>query len=260
MDLDKFSKVLITGSTSKLGICLAESFAKRKIPLLLTGRNAKILSELKERLSSETQVEIFSFDLSNKEHLSRLLDLIDKESPDLVINSAGIGLYGSVLSQKLEEHLEIIDLNCNALFAISYEAARVLKRDHKKGLILNISSAADIFPYPYFSTYSSSKAFVTNFSLAFDEEMKQNGIRVLTSVPGPFTTDFRVRASKGSYTSMKDGISVEQAAQEIEKQIKSEKKLHVFPKKIRFGRILLRYLLPKFIMYAILNKQMKGRY
>ncbi|PCI95588.1 hypothetical protein COB11_01795 [Candidatus Aerophobetes bacterium] len=260
MDLKKFSKVLITGSTSKLGACLAESFAKKNIPLLLTGRNTKILEKLKDDLSSHTHVEVFSLDLSRKEHLSRLLNLIDKHSPDLVINSAGIGLYGSVLSHKLEEHLEILNLNCNALFAISYEAARVLKRDHKRGMIVNISSVADIFPYPYFSTYSSSKAFVTNFSLSFDEELKQYGIRVLTSVPGPIATDFRIHASKGSFTSMKGAISPEEAAYEIEEQIRREKKLHIFPKKIRFGRAFLRYLFPKFMMYALLKRKIQNRF
>ncbi|MBW04266.1 Testosterone 17-beta-dehydrogenase 3, partial [Eschrichtius robustus] len=59
-----------------------------------------------------------------------------------------------------------------------YMTQLILKHmeSRRKGLILNISSGVALFPWPLYSTYSASKAFVCTFSKALQAEYKEKGI------------------------------------------------------------------------------------
>lgn len=257
MKLDASCKVLLTGATSKLGICLAKELAKTNAKLFLTGRNLPILETLKKQLS--TEVEIYPLDLSKKEDQENLLSIIEAEVFILVINSAGIGFYGNTLNHNLEDLTSLLEINCQALFKITYATCKALKTHSRRGVILNISSAADSFAFPDFSLYAASKTFVTNFSQGLNEEMKEFGIKVLTSAPGQIATDFRVHASKGYYQNFKGALSPEKAAKRMLQQIQKETVYDVFPFKVRIGRIVLTYLFPAFVRNALLRKNISKR-
>jgi uncharacterized protein len=140
--------------------------------------------------------------------------------PDLVINNAGIGLYGESLSHPTFSHTGAVIINAIATMELTLESARALIANQSKGTILNVSSTAGFFSIPFFASYSASKAFVTNFSCAFAREVKSSGIRVLVCCPGQIDTPFRTRASGGRYRK-RDGhvMSAEKAAEEIFHQI-----------------------------------------
>lgn len=258
MEPKTFKKALITGSTSKLGFEMTKMLLGHCESFFFVGRNKKALLELEDLCKGRSKS--FALSLEKPEDLNALLDIIEKESPDLVINSAGLGFYGPVLSHLLKEHLDVLDVNCKALLAISYQAAKTLISKKKKGVILNVSSAADIFSYPLFSSYSSSKAFVTSFTKSFREELKGKGVDLLLSIPGPITTDFRIKASKGAFTKMDSGVSPETAASEIVLQIKQRKAIHTFPAKLRFTRNILRYFVPQPLMYFFLKRGIEKRF
>ena len=257
MSHNSFSSVLITGATSKLGVELVKLLQHCSKKFILTGRNQEVLAKIKNEC--EVDCDILPCDLTERKELEMLLTLVEKECPDLVINSAGLGFYGEVLDHPLRDHLDVISTNCSALVSITYSAVKALKNQKKMGTILNVSSAADLFAYPSFSIYAASKAFVTSFSKSIDEELKPFGIRVLNSVPGPITTDFRVRASKGHYTQMQEGISPKEAAEAIIFQIENQIKEHVFPKKIRIGRKFLNMFFSSRYIYRFLAKGIKKR-
>lgn len=255
-------RVLITGGSSALGIALAKTLLKYNpsLSLLLTGRNKEKLLSTQKDLSSY-DVTILVLDLLKIQDRKELLTWIDHHSPDLVINNAGIGLYGEALAHSIQEQLNILELNANVLLELSLHAAKALITNKKKGKIVNISSATDAFCYPTFSVYAASKAFVTSFSKSFDEELKPHGIRVLVSSPGQINTDFSKNASKGYFQSLNPtGMSCEKAAEEILWQIQKEKKAHVFPIKIRVSRYILLRFLPKWFISWLLKKSLKNRY
>lgn len=254
---------LITGGSSDLGMALARALVRKFSPfsLLLTGRNKKKLLFIQKELSPHAHVEILVIDLLKKEERSVLLEWIHSHSPDLVINNAGIGLYGNALLHPIQKQLNILELNANVLLEISLHAAQALLSRKMPGTILNVSSAADRLPYPTFSVYAASKAFVTNFSIGFDEEMKVHGIRVLVSSPGPINTDFRKNASQGDYQKEdKRALSPERAAEELLEQVQKGKKTRIFPLKIMIGRFLLLHLFPKWLLYFFLKRGLRNLY
>ncbi len=240
----------ISGAGSGLGKKIAYMLAERKIPLFLTSKNAEKLEEIALDLKRFTDVIFFPQDLTKD--LSPLLEKIRLYAPDCIINSAGIGLYGDILSFSLEKQKEILQVNIDALVQISIEAARVLKEKSRKGVIMNISSAAAFFTYPSFALYASSKNFVKEFSLSFDEELSPYGIRVLTSLPGRFASNFKANAclsKKKAFQEQWDTMNLEKTAASIIKQIEHRKRYQVMDLRYQIlcgiGRLLPRRWLAK---------------
>jgi len=261
MNFKDYKLALITGATSPLGQALAKNLAKHSIPLCLTGRQQSLLDKLKQTLSPFTQVETLTIDLLKENELQQLTSWIDSHSPDLVINNAGMGLYGNALLHPIQDQLNILKLNANTLLEISLHAAKALKDHYKRGTIVNISSAADCLIYPTFSVYSASKAFVTSFSQSFDEEMKPYSIRILASCPGSINTNFQKNASKGYFEDANShAMSSDKAAQEILYQIQKDKKIHVFSKRTKILRYILLRSLPKSLIFFILKKMIHKRF
>ncbi|GAU90822.1 hypothetical protein RvY_03185 [Ramazzottius varieornatus] len=58
----------------------------------------------------------------------------------------------------------------------------------KKGVIVNLSSVAAVYPLPNYALYGATKAFVAFFSTALDRECRPYGIFVQTLFPGPVLT------------------------------------------------------------------------
>lgn len=231
---------LITGSFSGLGKGLADFLEAKGIEVIRTGSR--------------------DIDLSHPEERKKLLATISQKSPDLIVNNAGMGFYGPCLNLTIDEQLKMIELNCKALVEITLHAAFVLKQSDKQGTILNISSAAGFIPFPTFNVYSASKAFVTNFSLGLDSELKNEGIRVLCACPGPIATNFRTRAAKG-HPQITDELTmtIETAALHLWKQLVQKRPLYIFDWRTRLVIFIAR-MTPRFFLNKILKKQLKSRY
>ena len=118
-----------------------------------------------------------------------------------MINNAGFGLYGGALTYPTEEQVDVLEVNGRAVLELTLEAARSLISIGKKGVILNISSTAAFQVLPNMAVYTASKSFVNHFSQAFDFEVKNHGVRILTLCPGMVATDFQERA--GGYLNPK---------------------------------------------------------
>lgn len=254
-----FSLALITGATSGIGEALAKLLAKNKINLILTGRQLDKLIKLQKDLSAFVSVEILSLDLS-KERKS-LISLIKTLQPDLIINNAGFGIYGSVKDYSIESILNMLEVNNKALVEITLEGAKNLLANQKKGIIINVSSAAGFITYPYLAAYAASKSFVNAFSKASDIELKPKGIRVLAACPGQVATEFSVKASGANHYKQNVSylvMSQEFAAQAIWKQIQTGKRIHIFDWKYQLA-IFLSKLIPEKFLSKILISTIKKR-
>lgn len=217
---------LLTGATSGIGWELAHQLSAQKIPLIVTGRDQKKLFQLEKKLGC------FSFraDLSLEEGRKKVMEVILEKRPTLMINNAGMALYGNFLSHSLSEQMKLIHVNADAIIELSYIAGKTLKSHGKKGVILNISSIAGEFPCPGMATYSAAKALVTNFSKSLDYELRSDGIRVLVTILGQVKTNFAKRASKNkSFRRQEPAISAKLAAELIFRQIRKRKGVRIIP-------------------------------
>ena len=249
---------LITGASSGLGKALAEALAKQGISLILVARDKDLLNEVAQALPGSTRVH--PCDLAQAEQKAELIKLIHELTPDLVINNAGFGLYGPILSHPLLPFQEMVAVNAQAVMELSIESARALKNKNQEGVILNVSSAAAFFSYPTFCVYAATKAFVNQFSQGFDEEMKPHGIRILTVCPGQIDTPFRRRAACGfPQKTARFTLQEATAVRLILKQIEKKKSFQIIDWRYRIGVVVGRWL-PTAIINRILTSHLKDRY
>ena len=256
----KFSMALVTGATSGIGEALCFLLAHQGIPLLISGRDHGKLEQLVVRLQKHVTVIALVADLGVSGERKKLIEMISTYSPDLVINNAGMGLYGEALTHSTAKQLEILTVNGEAVLEITLEAARNLKLRNRPGVILNVASSAAFQVFPELAVSAATKTFVTNFSESFDQEMKPYGIRVLTSCPGMVKTAFSRRAGGVSSTGVDKELVMTPkfAAQEIWQQIQKGKAVHLFDWKYRLFTYLGN-LLPKSWRIAVLRKSIKNK-
>jgi len=256
---EKYKLALITGATSGIGKALSVALANEKVSLILTGRDQSQLSQLASYLRPHVNVTFICADLMNQNDLEKLKNLINEKTPDLVINSAGIGLYGDALTYETYSQLKILDVNARALTEITLEAARSLKSKNKKGTILNISSAASFFTFPSFSLYAASKAYVNSFSQSLDAELRKDKIRVFVACPGQVDTNFGKNAGRTNpKKSSKYPMNPQEAAKELIYQLKYDIPVHIFDWRTRYLIFISKWL-PKKIIQRILRKSVLSR-
>ncbi|MCE2981933.1 MAG: SDR family NAD(P)-dependent oxidoreductase [Parachlamydia sp.] len=236
-----YELALVTGATSGIGYALCRLLARQGISLLVTGRNAAQLGALQKEFPDLVH-KAFTADLSTSEGVAQIIEIIQEYSPDLVINNAGFGLYGDVLSYSMEESEKMIAVNIEAVMKLSIEAARALVSNQQKGTILNVASAAAFLTAPILAVYAASKAFVVSFSSSFDQEVKSHGVRVLAACPGMVETAFSERAGANKRHEKQGVMSVDYAAEAIWKQILRLKPVEIIDWKVRLLICLSRCL------------------
>ena len=174
------SKALITGASSGIGAAIAKELSSMGYETILVARRKDRLLSLQKTLPSSS--EIFVADLENPEELEKLL--ANYPDIDLLVNNAGLGVYGEFTETDFERESTMLDVNIRAL--------HYLMKKRGGGKILNVSSSAAFFTGPFLSSYYASKAYVLKLSRAVREELRRKSSPVTVSVlcPGPVKTEF----------------------------------------------------------------------
>ncbi len=251
----QFRKALITGASSGIGEALAHLLADEGIDLILAGRDVERLEAVRRAVSDRVSAQCVVGDLIDSEDRARMVQCLQSELPDLVINNAGLGLYGEALSYSFPTLQKLVDLNVSAMMEVAVEAARALVTAGKTGVILNVSSAAAFQVFPSLCVYSATKAFVNQFSESLDAETRHQGVRVLVSCPGVVDTRFQERALGDSNVLHKAHIAMtpEKAAKAMWKQICHQKAFNAFGRRYKVLCFLSRHLSPRWFTMAFLR-------
>jgi short-subunit dehydrogenase len=109
-----------------------------------------------------------------------------------LVNNAGYGRFGKITELDGAGEANEIAVNVTALTLLS-RAALVAMAPRKRGGILNVASLASFIPFPGFTTYAATKAYVRHFTLALHEEAKPFGVKVTCVAPGFTPTGFQER-------------------------------------------------------------------
>ena len=182
--------VLITGASSGIGYEFSKLFAEKGYALVITARREERLAELK-RMYPECKIEVIPCDLGSETGAEDLYNEIKKRNikVDILINNAGLGLFGEFFETDIEKEKNIVNLNIKALIELSkYFLQEMIERN--SGKILNVASIAAFQPGPYMSVYYASKAFVLSFTEAVRNEVRKTGVNVSALCPGPVETEF----------------------------------------------------------------------
>lgn len=244
-------RALITGASSGIGLDMAKYLAELGYDLVVVARSHDKLLELKNNVN--TNVDIYSYDLSVVDNCYKLYDeLIDKKI-DIVINNAGYGIFGDYTVDNLEIDLNMIDLNVKCLHILT---KLFVNNKHTK-YILNVASSAGLMKGgPLMSGYYATKSYVCNYSLALYEELRRNKDNKHISIlcPGPVDTNFNKRAHvKFNLKSLSSAYVAKYAINMMFKN-----KLIIIPGfTVKLGIFMTRFLPTKLLLKITYNIQKK---
>lgn len=193
--------VLITGATSGIGRACAEKFAAAGWSLVITGRRAERLEELKSKLSSEYKISIhaISYDIRNREANEKAINELPDQfrKIDLLINNAGLAAGRDHFEDaSMEDWETMIDTNLKGLLYIS-KAVVPLMIAAGRGHIINIGSTAGKEVYEKGNVYCATKHAVDAISKGMRIDLLEHKIKVTAVHPGAVETEFSSVRFKG---------------------------------------------------------------
>ena len=145
----------------------------------------------------EDRLESLAISLPGRHTACIALDLCDPMSfvslkdclaeVSLLVNCAGCGYLGRVGEMDTASQTRMVDLNVRALTAVTNIVLPYMTEGSR---ILNVSSIASFCPNPRMTVYSSTKAYVSHFTVGLNEELRRRKISVTAVCPGPMATEF----------------------------------------------------------------------
>lgn len=191
---------LITGASKGIGKAMATELAARGYNLALVARSKDLLKKAAEEIQTKYKVEVryLALDLSSLPAAQQVFDWSQQQGLDIsiLVNNAGYGLSGSFESYPLEQHVNMIQVNCTTLVQLTYLFLPQLKKQ-SQAYILNISSSSAYQAVPYLSLYAGSKALVLQFTRGLRHELRKTTVSVTCISPGATDTEFNERAQVG---------------------------------------------------------------
>ena len=184
---------IITGASSGIGKEFLLTIPKDKVydEVWVMARNKNALEKLAELV--DRNIVVVDGDLTDNRVIDRLIKKLDQEKPvvKLLINCSGFGKFGKTGDVNIDESLNMIDLNCKALTAVTLACLPYMEKGTE---IMQVASIAGFSPIPYLNVYAASKAYVLSFSQSLKSEYKKQDIKVLAVCPFWTKTQFFDRA------------------------------------------------------------------
>jgi 3-oxoacyl-[acyl-carrier protein] reductase len=184
---------LVTGGTRGIGRAITKILLAEGASVVICGRRQESVDRAVAELSAEThgKVKGKAADVKNYEDVGELFRFIDAQfgGLDVLVNNAGVGIFGSVAKLSIEEWRTTVETNLHGVFYCSREA---LFRFETRGggYIVNISSLAGANAFAGGAAYNASKFGLTGFSEAMMQDVRGENVRVSYIMPGSVATGF----------------------------------------------------------------------
>jgi NAD(P)-dependent dehydrogenase (short-subunit alcohol dehydrogenase family) len=171
---------IVTGGSSGIGLAIARMLRDEGYDLTLASRRP----EKVEAAANELGAVAVAADVADEAACERLVAGHRERFGrlDMLVNSAGIGIAGTVESLSAK-HLDLtIGVNLRGLFLVTQKAIPMLRESH--GWIVNLASIAGTLATPGLSSYGATKAAVISLTRSLNEELDADGVRAVAICPG----------------------------------------------------------------------------
>jgi len=184
---------LLTGATGGIGQALAMGLAKQGADLVLTGRNASKLEQLKEWIkqqSPDSQIVCIVADLTNEQGIAHLMSTISStQLPiNVLINNAGISEFSEFGHQTTDDIARQLNINLRSPIELTQRCLPLLS-EQESALIVNVGSTFGSIGYPGYSLYCASKFGLRGFSEALSRELGDSHVNVVYVAPRATQTE-----------------------------------------------------------------------
>jgi short-subunit dehydrogenase len=236
--------ILITGASEGIGASSVGVLRRRGARLSLVARSEEKLNALAAEGDLVTAGDLT--DAATRERC--VANTIDRfGSLDILINNAGVGVYGPTVSSPMPALRRMTEVN---LFVPLEMIQLVVPHMESRGggMLVNVGSIAGKVTLPWMTVYSATKYAVGSLGDGLRMELADKNIHVMTVCPGYVRTRFQGNILAGQVPlsvqrSKKFGITPEQCAEAIARGIEREKRTVMAPP-IGWVLVALERLLP----------------
>lgn len=168
--------VLITGCSSGYGLETARDFLARGWKVIATMRTPR-----EGLFPAAENLRVLALDVTRPDSIRHALEAAG--SIDVLVNNAGIGLFGAFEATPMATVREIFETNTFGVMAMC-QAVIPQFRERRAGTIVNVTSSTTLAPFPLVATYTASKAAIEGFTASLEHELKVFDVRVKLVEPG----------------------------------------------------------------------------
>lgn len=183
---------VITGASSGIGKAIAKKFAANGSQVVLCARSRDALEQVKKEITASGGIaECFAADVAMRRQVDALMEFAVERfgKIDILVNSAGYGLYKRFIDSSTEEIDNQIAVNINGICNTTYATLKHML-PNGGGRFINLGSIASLRPCANFVMYTTVKHAVYGFSRAIYEEYRTQGIKVNILCPAYVMTNF----------------------------------------------------------------------
>ncbi len=183
---------LVTGGTRGIGEAIARRLDADGFSVFVSGRTEESLRAALARFAKEgLALRGFAADARREEDQKRLVESVAREGGrlDVLVNNAGIGHFAPVDQMDPERFREVLETNLFGPFYAIRHAAPLMKKNGG-GFVVNIASLAGVNAFAGGSAYNASKFGLLGFSEAAMLDLRHDGIRMASVLPGSVATEF----------------------------------------------------------------------
>jgi uncharacterized protein len=238
--------VLVTGASSGLGREMAKILAvKYGAHLVIVARRADRLNELKAELERDAgvKIDVCIADLSKLEDVDRVIEAATNGRALFgAILNAGVTHFGPYADLSWDNFRTMLDTNVTA--TVRMATAFIPHLEAQGGGLMIVSSMAGIFPVPFQTHYSASKAFLVHFGVGLWHELSGRNVSITTYAPSGVVSEM---TAGDHFTPLRRWLMpVEQAASEGVEAFRTRKYLHISGFANRVGSAFARLLPQRF--------------
>lgn len=168
--------ILITGCSSGYGLETARHFLARGWSVIATMRTPRT-----DVLPKSENLRVLALDVTDSGSISSCLH--EAGAVDVLVNNAGLGLFGAFEATPMSTIREIFDTNTFGVMAMCQAIVPQFRERHA-GTIVNVTSSACLAPFPLVAAYTASKAAIEGFTASLEHELKAFDIAVKIVQPG----------------------------------------------------------------------------
>ena len=168
--------ILITGCSSGYGLETARHFHARGWNVVATMRTPR-----PDLFEASDRMRVLALDVTDDDSIALALELAGPI--DVLVNNAGIGLFGALEHSPMQRIRDVYATNALGTIAMT-RAVIPQMRARGAGMIVNITSSATLASFPYAAAYTGSKTAVQGFTNSLAHELEPLGIAVKLVEPG----------------------------------------------------------------------------
>lgn len=184
---------LITGGSAGIGLATAKRFAREGYDVMICGRDEGRLDQALESIQNELEGSRNLISVTCDLGLPGAAQVLAETAieklgrVDVLVNNAAAAPLATLDQLSDEVFEEAIEVNVKSVFYLTRTVWKHMM-SCGNGVVVNISSLAAIDPFPGFSLYGSTKAWVDLMTTALAGEGKEHGLRVYSVRPGAVET------------------------------------------------------------------------